>query len=524
MNSPQHLELLVSLKDIADLTEMKSSAAVSNWRRRHEDFPAPRLETPAGALFDFEEIQDWLLATKRIPLPIPPAKLLWNLAGSLRRWWEPAQIVRIIIALLVYLEAGDRDNEIRVDAESKWESVSKLEERVLIPRLVKAALDIESENPQLRWLMLPTLKAANDVPSQSFVNLIRILETSAVEKGSRATLLEAALTWKDQSSRFLAETSTPKEIQNLLAEIAARRGRVVLDPAVGEGGLLRMVSTISHREGVEHAYLGFEGHRETLEICRAGFFLLGTDAELHIADSLNEHDPLGVQADLVVCHPPYGVSGWANANAARDPRWVFGIPSPNSSDFAWMQTVVQSLRPGGVGLILLPKSSASVEGRDGAIRQAMLKAGAIVGCVLLPGWIQRNISNSPILWVLKRPEEGTPPASKVLLVDASTMEHHGRGENRSANREIMALAHVVNAFLDGQPLSHEHSFVHRLLDASEVPNGNILRAILRIERKGMHDSASLEARRDELKILLANSVRSASIAMNELLRTLKESR
>ena len=101
MTESQNMELLVSLKDIAYLTGMQSSAGVSNWRRRHEDFPAARFETPAGALFDFEEVQAWLLATGRLVEPVPPPKLLWNLAGSLRRWWEPSQIARIIIALLV---------------------------------------------------------------------------------------------------------------------------------------------------------------------------------------------------------------------------------------------------------------------------------------------------------------------------------------------------------------------------------------------------------------------------------------
>ncbi len=52
---------LVSLADVARLAGV-TRPAVSNWRRRHKDFPVPVRETDAAALFALADIRTWLTA------------------------------------------------------------------------------------------------------------------------------------------------------------------------------------------------------------------------------------------------------------------------------------------------------------------------------------------------------------------------------------------------------------------------------------------------------------------------------
>ena len=49
----------VTAGDIARLVDV-GRAAVSNWRRRHEDFPQPVGGTAASPLFSLPEVEDWL--------------------------------------------------------------------------------------------------------------------------------------------------------------------------------------------------------------------------------------------------------------------------------------------------------------------------------------------------------------------------------------------------------------------------------------------------------------------------------
>src|SRR5689334_9622015 len=50
---------LVTMTDIAELAQVRRPT-VSNWRRRHDDFPKPAKDNGSAPLFDAEEIARWL--------------------------------------------------------------------------------------------------------------------------------------------------------------------------------------------------------------------------------------------------------------------------------------------------------------------------------------------------------------------------------------------------------------------------------------------------------------------------------
>src|SRR5690606_31231391 len=52
-------EQLVTAADIARLARV-TRAAVSNWRRRHDDFPAPVAGTKSSPLFALSQVRAWL--------------------------------------------------------------------------------------------------------------------------------------------------------------------------------------------------------------------------------------------------------------------------------------------------------------------------------------------------------------------------------------------------------------------------------------------------------------------------------
>src|ERR1700728_4488500 len=62
--------------DIARLAGV-TRATVSNWRRRHADFPAPSGGTDASPAYDRAEVEAWLAARGALP-ELPPGERLWR--------------------------------------------------------------------------------------------------------------------------------------------------------------------------------------------------------------------------------------------------------------------------------------------------------------------------------------------------------------------------------------------------------------------------------------------------------------
>ena len=62
--------------DIARLAGV-TRATVSNWRRRHPDFPAPSGGTDASPAYDRTEVEAWLAGRGALP-ELPPEERLWH--------------------------------------------------------------------------------------------------------------------------------------------------------------------------------------------------------------------------------------------------------------------------------------------------------------------------------------------------------------------------------------------------------------------------------------------------------------
>ena len=67
---------VLTAADIARLAGV-TRATVSNWRRRHPDFPQPSSGTDASPAYDRSEVEAWLAARGALP-ELPPAERLWR--------------------------------------------------------------------------------------------------------------------------------------------------------------------------------------------------------------------------------------------------------------------------------------------------------------------------------------------------------------------------------------------------------------------------------------------------------------
>ncbi|TDE35753.1 N-6 DNA methylase [Actinomadura sp. 6K520] len=343
----------VTAGDIARLAGV-GRATVSNWRRRHGDFPRPVGGTATSPLFSLADIEDWLHRNGK-PFEVSPADRLWQ---RLRASGDDFRLADLVGW------AGLRLLELRGDTV-------KVPVRTPVPA-------VEPDDPGLPGL----------------------LAELAAEHGHAAAFDMLFQRYVRAHSRRLVVTRA--DVARLMTRLACREGDVVLDPACGLGTLLLAAP------GARLA-LGQDGNDAAARITAVRLLLAGTPAEVVSGDSLRRDAFPGEVADSIVCNPPFGDRSWGHDDLAGDPRWEYGLPPRGEPELAWVQHCLAHLRPGGRAAVLMPSAVASRRpGRR--VRGNLLRAGALRAVVTLaPG--------GPDLWLLRRPRPGERPPPAVLLLD-----------------------------------------------------------------------------------------------------------
>lgn len=89
---------LVAPSDIAEMAGV-SRAAVSNWRKRNDDFPDPVGGTPAKPLFARAEVVAWLNSRDYQVREDSGEGLVWAALNALRGTLQPDESAQLLLAL-----------------------------------------------------------------------------------------------------------------------------------------------------------------------------------------------------------------------------------------------------------------------------------------------------------------------------------------------------------------------------------------------------------------------------------------
>ncbi|GGR62778.1 N-6 DNA methylase [Streptomyces eurythermus] len=250
------------------------------------------------------------------------------------------------------------------------------------------------------------------------VPLLRGAAELAAEIGARQTFEFLLGRHLDANPRQY--TLTPAELAGLMADLVGP-ARTVLDPACGTGALLRAVDP---RPGQELYAQDSAPELAALSALRLALHSRAT-VRAAVGDTLRADAHPGLQADAVLCHPPFNERNWGHDELAYDPRWEYGFPARTESELAWVQHALARLTDGGTAVLLMPPAAASR--RSGRrIRADLLRRGALSAVVALPVGAAPPYNIPLHLWVLRRPDR-TPAAPEVLLVDTGRFAGETRG-------------------------------------------------------------------------------------------------
>jgi hypothetical protein len=400
-------------------------AAVSNWRRRHADFPKPVGGTETSPSFALAEVEAWLRDQGKLA-EVPLRERVWQqLSGH-----PEGPVTALTHAGCVLLLIHDRST-VWLDASAGSDArlaamLPGVLEEVLAPRFGAAAgvntSDAMNSPGAVNTSPPVNPRAAVHAPLGPellpSVPLMRGAAELAAELGARQTFEFLLGRHLDANPRQY--TLTPADLAGLMADLAGP-ARTVLDPACGTGALLRAVTARADQE------LYAQDSAPELAGLTALRLALHTRARVHGAtgDTLRADAHPALRADAVLCHPPFNERNWGHDELAYDPRWEYGFPARTESELAWVQHALARLKDGGTAVLLMPPAAASR--RSGRrIRADLLRRGALRAVVALPVGAAPPYNIPLHLWVLRRPEKA-PAQPEVLLADTGQFATEGRG-------------------------------------------------------------------------------------------------
>ncbi|GAA3978169.1 N-6 DNA methylase [Thermobifida alba] len=454
-------------------------AAVSNWRRRYPDFPAPVGGAAGSPLFDLDEVREWLRRTNKLAADESPeaaVEAVWNLLDPLRERLGGADAVALLGAALAVRERG-ADPAALPDGELRGQLLACLDTGTAPPELPGAE----------EWRQ-PLLDAADRLGELGPA-------PDAFERLHQRYLTSVA-------RHFFADTP---QIGALIAELAAPAGGTVFDPSCGSGTLLHAVA--GRAPGA--ALRGQEIDPGAARLAAVRLQLAGARLDIRVGDSLRADAFDGLRADAVVAHPPFNQADWGFEELSLDPRWRYGTPARKEPELAWVQHALAHTRPGGTAVVVLPPTVAS-RGSGRRVRRELIRRGALHAVIALPPGLAPPMGVPLMLWVLRNPEDGAAPAGGVLLFDASDGRADDlRGETaRPWPATAERVAAVYRAFAEDPESVAEVPGSHRVVPLADLLDEAVdVSPGRHVQRPGA-DAGRLTETRDDLMRLSEDLVTS----------------
>ncbi|GAB2445540.1 N-6 DNA methylase [Streptosporangium sandarakinum] len=401
----------VAAADIARLAGV-GRAAVSNWRRRFDDFPVPVGGTSSSPLFSLTEVEEWLRRQGKLA-EVPLGERVWQ---ELRAGVEDLRLAEAVGQVGAFLLFLDR-------SPKTWAKLAKKDDDVLSASLAaELVMDdlpgptgVSPGRPPAAGSALDDRPERGEAagPSMVSVPLLRAVAELTAEQGAAKTFDFICERYLDAHSRRVVTLSP--DVADLMTTLSAAGDGTVLDPLCGLGTLL-----LSAAASGATALSGQERDEHAARIAAVRLLLHGHPATVRVGDALRDDRFPSLQADAVVCGPPFAERAWGYEELAGDIRWQYGLPPRGEPELPWVQHALFHLRPGGHAVVLMP--SAAADRRSGRrIRAQLLRAGALRAVVALPAGTAPNALGSPHLWILRRPEPGDPIPSHVLMIDAADL-------------------------------------------------------------------------------------------------------
>ncbi|MER6630824.1 N-6 DNA methylase [Streptomyces sp. NPDC000987] len=430
MTDPAFAGVLVSRPDIARLVGVRRPA-VTNWERRHADFPS--VVDPGADIEQFraDDVLAWL-SERVIPANARHegeavgttygdrfrAGLSGGSAEGLLRTVEqlagpeadrlrgPMSLDRYLLWLLylVVNQIVEPDDGLARAVNTIGETVREFDppEEVAPRRLLTFLADALDRTP-----------------------------AAASAQESRAAFDHVLVLWRAAHAREGGAFFTPPSVSRVMAGAlaAVRPGAVrVYDPFGRTGELLVAYLDAVVEQGGSALPKVWGRVPGSLERQVAQWNLRvhhGVSVRLGEGQLTPALDPLADRGafDVLLTNPPFGRR---LEPMAPPPYWTYGVA--RRTEFDWLQYAVSLLAPEGRAAVLLPAGASFNAGAAETVRAGLVEAGAVECVIALPAGLFTLTAVKTQIWFLRPPGPKRPADAEVLFVSG---EHLGRQLTRT---------------------------------------------------------------------------------------------
>lgn len=261
----------------------------------------------------------------------------------------------------------------------------------------------------------------------------------------------------DESGKRAGEFFTPREVVNLIVGILRPEpGEAVYDPTCGSGGMLVAAINQVREASKDHRTLrvyGQEVNLTTASIARMNLFLHEIeDFDIKRGDTLRApafKEKTGAirQFDAVIANPPFSLKNWGVERWPADPRAFCGVPPAKNGDYAFIQHMISSMKPGtGRVGVVMPHGALFRSGEEARIRQCLIEEDLLEAVIGLPPNLFYS-TTIPACILVFRDQKQTDRKNRVLFIDGSARFVKGKKQNRMSSEDMKVLS---DAYVTGE--------------------------------------------------------------------------
>lgn len=403
----------VAPSDIAEMAGV-SRAAVSNWRKRNDDFPQDVGGTPSKPLFSRPEVVAWLQQRGYKVHQDRGEGLVWAALNALRDTLRPDESADLLLSLACVRKLSAEDSS------PVWDRLRNAPPDQGLTTLAELAAHEAHRNP--RWARLVSLLPGQvrAVRSNALSYVVDILDQ--VDLSDLAEVVDASLAKMARAKvrEGLEHGFVESRTSAALASLAvAHGGNSIYDPSCGVASALIGAVTrgLQPKQVVGHD-INLEAATQAAQRC----YLHGIDADIRVADVLGDDPDPELHCDTVIAEPPFGLAVGPAVHIA-DRRWRYGMPPKSAGDTLWLQHALAHLADGGRGFVVTSTITLARSGADRAVRTGLLRDGCVEAIVALPPRMLPHVGVNLVLWVLRPSQSSGQDAVQFLdLTEAENVE------------------------------------------------------------------------------------------------------
>ncbi|MDX2292389.1 MULTISPECIES: N-6 DNA methylase [Streptomyces] len=419
-NDAQFVGVLVSRPDIARLAGVRRPA-VTNWERRHEDFPAPVEPGADTQRFRAEEVLAWLSGRTISANARRPGEAAGTTYGDRFRAELSGGTSGGFLRAVEQLAGRDADRlrgPMPLDRYLWWLLW------LVLTQIVEPDDGLARSTDTFRHAVREHDLPEETVPRRLLAALTDMLGRTppGSARESRAAFDHVLVLWRAAHAREGGAFFTPPSASRVMAgALAAVRpgAESVHDPYGRTGELLvaYLDAVAAHGGGPPPHVSGRvpdTGERRVAEAnLRVHHGRTVRLLEGPLTPALDPSaDPPGTSFDVLLTNPPFGRR---LEDVSVPPYWTYG--PARRTEFDWLQYVVSRLAPEGRAAVLLPAGASFNAGAAETVRAGLVEAGAVDCVIALPAGIFTLTAVKTQIWFLRAPEPRRTTDPEVLFVE-----------------------------------------------------------------------------------------------------------